>query len=466
MEKFIYEDSPFGETLKTIKEDIKGTEWENHVFLVGGAVRDCLLGGKMKDIDLCVDLEEGGIKFAEWLCKKHLSYSSNSNPCVFSKYGTAKLNLRDIDAISKIDIECVQTRKEQYHEGSRNPDTQFGTLEEDATRRDLTINALYVNLSNDSILDPTKNGLKDLKEKVIRTPSNPNIVFGDDPLRMLRVIRFATKYGWGIEEGTWIGIVGNTKKISIISQERITDELGKILITDKPSEGVKRLRYSGLLERVLPEVYMLIGCEQGVHHVGDVFEHTMLAIDNTNNTLLGRWASLLHDIGKPSKRTVNNTGVHFYDHDKYGALLARDILRKLKFSNSDTDKICLAVKSHMKFKPWKDECPSDKSIRKFISEVGMENIDLILDVIEGDNKSHSEAYCAPHQVEKIRERIRSKEEVKEVKLPVNGKDIMERFNMKSSPKVGELLDKIKEFFLDNPNVTKEECLDKIEKILP
>lgn len=458
-----YQNNIFGDTLKEIKKAIKATKFENHVFLVGGAVRDSLLGKPMKDIDLCIDMPNGGIEFAEWICKEYGCYKPNSNPCVFPKYGTAKFNLKSLHSLSDIEIECVQTRKEQYHEDSRKPETTFGTIEEDCLRRDLTINALYVNLSSDIVIDPCCLGLEDLKNCVIRTPSNPDIVFEDDPLRMLRVIRFATKLGWGIDKNAWVGIVQNCYRISIVSKERITDELGKILMCEKPSVGFVRLEKCGLLEKILPEVHNLVGVTQGYQHFGDVFEHTMSVIDKTSPVLTHRWASLLHDIGKPNVRTLIGNKIRFLSHDSVGENIAVELLKRMKFSNSDILKISTAVRNHMRFKSSGNSCPSNKALRKLVADVGVDNIAIVLDVINADNNSHAKQYCLPDQVRLIIDKLESmknggKDELT-IKIPINGKDIMQAFNLKQSPKIGVLLDAVKEFVIDNPNATKEDCLD-------
>lgn len=466
--KYTYQNNIFGRVLKEIKKAIKNTKFENHVFLVGGAVRDSLLGKEMKDIDLCIDLPNGGIEFATWICGKYNCYSPNSNPCVFPKYGTAMFTIRSISDFSNINIECVQTRKEQYHSDSRKPETVFGTIEEDCARRDLTINSLYVDLSSDLIIDPSALGLEDLKNQKIRTPSDPNIVFSDDPLRMLRVIRFATKLGWGIDKDTWLGIIENTHRINIVSKERIHDELNKILLCDKPSIGISRLEYCGLLIRILPEIHNLIGVKQGIQHFGDVFEHTMAVVDNTTCVLNHRWASLLHDVGKPIVQATIGGKIQFLGHDVVSENIAIDVLKKLKFSNDDIKQISLAVRQHMRFKNVGNKFPSTKSIKKFINDVGVDNLPITLDVIHADNISHSQDYCMPNQVPLIIskiEKIKEDEGTIEISIPINGNDIMNEFKLKPSPKIGNLLTKVKDFVIDNPSATKDDCLAFVDKLI-
>lgn len=468
--KIKYQNNIYCDAIKEIAKIIKGTQWENNVYLVGGAVRDLLMGKPIKDIDLCVSKVNGGIEFAEWICKETDCYKYESNPVIFPKFGTAKFNLRSIDKISKVDIECVQTRKEQYHdENSRKPDTTYGTVLEDCLRRDLTINALYVNISTNEVLDPSGMGLEDLHNCVLRTPSDPDIVFKDDALRQLRVIRFASRFGWGIEKTTWVGLVKNAYRIETISQERITDEINKILISERPSYGIRQLHRCGLLKIVLPEVYNLIGCVQGHQHFGDVFEHTMATLEKAKPIVEYRMAALLHDIAKPECKSTVNGVIHFFSHEYRGAAMANDILKRMKYSNNDIKTIVTAVKNHMRFKQSGDHCPSNKALRKFVAEIGGEYIDIVLNIIDADNKSHDSLFCLPKQVKLISDKLNEMKEEESVSdkivLPINGNDIMEKFNMKSSPKVGKLLAIIKDKFLDDPTIYKEECFKLIEREL-
>lgn len=462
-----YQNNMFCDAIKEIAKLIKGTKWENNCFLVGGAVRDLLLGKEIKDIDLCISLPNGGIDFANWICKETDCYKINSNPVIFQTYGTAKFNIRSINKISNVNIECVQTRKEQYKDkNSRNPETEYGTITEDSLRRDLTINALYINISNNQVLDPTGMGLSDLKNCILRTPSDPDITFTDDALRQLRVIRFSSKLGWGIEKTTWFGIVKNAYRINTISKERISEEISKILESNRPSYGLRKLYNSGLLKLILPEVYELVGCKQGEQHFGDVFEHTMAVVEKTKPIATYRMAALLHDIAKPKCKIEMLDKIHFYKHENESAIMSINILKRLKYSNSDIKLIVKAVRNHMRFKQNKDSCPSTKAIRKLISEYNDSEVDIILDIIDADNKSHSEKYNAPNQVNLIFDKIlKIKEEEKinnKLELPINGKDIMDKFKLKTSPKIGEMLNFIKNKFLENPKLTKEECFSLIE----
>lgn len=453
-----------------ISKIIKNSRFENHVYVVGGYCRDKLLNKKPNDIDIVVDLPNGGIEFAEWICKETDCYKNGSNPVIFTRYQTAKFNIRSIESISKVDIECVCTRKESYNdENSRKPDVEYGTITEDCLRRDLTINSLYYNISSETLLDPSNMGIEDLYNSTLRTPTDPNKTYLNDPLRMLKAIRLQSYLGWGIEKETWLGIIKNCYRMNIISQERITDEINKILVSARPSYGIRQLYRCGLLEIVLPEVYNMIGCRQGHQHFGDVFEHTMAVIEKTKPIIEHRVAGLLHDVAKPETVSTVNGAIHFFSHEYRGASMATDILKRMKYSNLEIKSIVTAVKNHMRFKQSGNHCPSNKSIRKFIADVGKDQIDIVLDVINADNNSHDKLFCLPDQVKLIYEKIAEMEESEKVTdkivLPINGNDIMEKFNMKKGPKIGEFLSLIKDKYLDNPNISKEECFEIIKEKL-
>ena len=226
-------------------ELIAGTEWEGHVYTVGGCVRDELMGSEIKDIDLCVSLPSGGIRFAEWLRNNGHAMKGVT---VYPNYGTAMLHLK---AFPDVELEFVQTRKEKYIDHScRNPETAFGSIDDDCMRRDLTINALYCNVSTGEIVDITGKGVDDIKNHVIRTPAAPDLTYDDDPLRILRCIRFASRYGWEIESETFDGMVRNVQRLAIITKERVKDELDKMLTCKHPVMAMELLRKTGAMHYV------------------------------------------------------------------------------------------------------------------------------------------------------------------------------------------------------------------------
>ena len=273
---------------------IIGTEWEGHVFTVGGCVRDEIMGLEIKDIDMCVSLQGGGIRFAEWL--RDNGYTTKG-VTVYPNYGMAMLHLNEFP---EVELEFVQTRKEKYFDHScRNPETAFGSIEDDCMRRDLTINALYTNISTGEIVDITGKGVDDIKNHIIRTPNDPDTIYDDDPLRILRCIRFASRYGWEIEYDTYEGMVRNVSRLEIITKERVKDEFCKMLTCKHPIMAMELLRKIGAMHYVIPELEETYSMTQNEYHFGTVWEHTMMVLEGTkDDNMILRISALLHDIGK------------------------------------------------------------------------------------------------------------------------------------------------------------------------
>ena len=445
------------EKLKSIIDD---SPFKGKVYLVGGCIRDMLLGKKIKDIDIVVEMPNGGTKFAHYMTVKTKCYKIGSNPVIFETYGTAKFNILTDKEIEDIDLECVQTRKEQYHKESRNPETCYGTIQEDAARRDLTINALYYNITTGKIMDFNKGiGFEDIQNKIIRTPSDPDIVFTDDPLRILRVIRFATRLGWGIEKNTWLGMIKNAYRINIISRERINDELSKILVTDKPSVGIRRLRDCGILHRILPDVYDEKYAYESKNPVVTTFDHTMEVLDEVQPIIEHRLAALFHDVGKlvtDKDRTISQ--------NQFSAEVTEHDLKELKFPNDVIKSVCTAIKYHSFFASYTDGfTPPDAKIRRFLNTTGDDDA-ITLDLMEANNlhvtfnKKKSQVFGILNRIDELEESDR----IKNIKLPVDGNDIIKEFNLKPSPRVGIILDAIKEAYFENPDITKEECFEIAE----
>ena len=454
-------DEKIKKLVKLIQESIKGTAFENHVFLVGGCVRDLLLKIPCKDVDICVDIKNGGMLFANYMAMKHQCYVAGTNPVVFETYGTAKFQLYKNEELKDIEIECVQTRKEQYHKESRNPDTVYGTIQEDAKRRDLTINSLYYNISTEKVHD-YNNGLDDLVNQVIKTPTDPDITFNDDPLRILRVIRFSTRFGWGIEKNTWLGMVKNAHRIKIISQERISDEISKILLCEKPSIGIRKMYYCGILHRVMPDIYDTTYAFESKNPMVSTFDHTMNVVDTVQPYLENRLAALLHDVGRiitGRRRDVNP--------DKFSAEVAADDLKAMKFPNYVIKTVETAIKFHRGFAVYADGVlPPDKKIRKFINLTG-EDLGATVDLMNANNL-HCTYGKKKRQVLDILNRIEEMEDAEKaanVKLPINGNDIMKEFKIKGGPNIGILLEAVKDAYFENPNMTKDEAFEIVENKL-
>lgn len=454
-------DEKIKKLVKLIQESIKGTAFENHVFLVGGCVRDLLLKIPYKDVDICVDIKNGGMLFANYMAMKHQCYVAGTNPVVFETYGTAKFQLYKNEELKDIEIECVQTRKEQYHKESRNPDTVYGTIQEDAKRRDLTINSLYYNISTERVHD-YNNGLDDLVNQVIKTPTDPDITFNDDPLRILRVIHFSTRFGWGIEKNTWLGMVKNAHRIKIISQERISDEISKILLCEKPSIGIRKMYYCGILHRVMLDIYDTTYSFESKNPMVSTFDHTMNVVDTVQPYLENRLAALFHDVGRiitDRRRDVNP--------DKFSAEVAADDLKAMKFPNYVIKTVETAIKFHRGFAVYADGVlPPDKKIRKFINLTG-EDLGATVDLMNANNL-HCTYGKKKRQVLDILNRIEEMEDAEKaanVKLPINGNDIQQYFSIKPSPTIGILLEAVKDAYFENPNMTKDEAFEIVENKL-
>lgn len=448
-----------------LREVICGTDFEGHVMTVGGCVRDDLMGLEIKDIDMCVSLPDGSIRFAEWLKEQGLL---TKGVTVYPNYGTAMLHLR---AFPDVELEFVQTRKEKYIDHScRNPVTAFGSIEEDCMRRDLTINSLYCNISTDEIIDITGNGVNDIRDHIIRTPASPDLTYDDDPLRILRCIRFASCYGWDIEAETMDGMKRNAFQLEIIAKERIHDELCKMLTCAHPVMAMELLCETGTMHYVVPQLEATYEMTQNEYHFGTVWEHTLSVLGNLkSNSLELRMAALLHDIGKIRVRTVTDGKVHFLKHELASADMVKDILRTLHYSNDFINEVSFLVRNHMVCKTWGYECEhiKTKKLRKLQYLCGTEErfLNLML-LIDADNNVHAADRCMPHQVELI---IRRTEEMKHegsamfgYKLPLTGKDVMKIKGIEPGPKVKECLDFLLKLAFVNPLRDKEEVIKHLK----
>jgi poly(A) polymerase len=308
--KLLNEGAAENAALDFLSQQIKNSPFRGKIWMAGGGVRDRIMGLDVKDIDLVVELPEGGIKFAEWLTRKLGIYRAGSNPVIYPKFGTAKFNLRGIHHdgvdLTNIDVEVVMTRKEQYHDNSRKPNVSPGTLAQDVERRDFTVNSLLQDLTTGEILDLTGKGIADIKAGVIRTPLNPNVIFREDPLRMLRAIRFAVKYNWKLSMFMIRGLKDNASMLQNISAERIRDELNKMLVSPRPAQAVRLMQITGLSKYVFPELDGLIHMTQNKMHKWDANKHTMAVLQGVPADLKTRLAALFHDIGKGPTRSEHN----------------------------------------------------------------------------------------------------------------------------------------------------------------
>lgn len=471
MKKLLLEETEEDIVLKFLQDTIRGTEWENKVWLAGGAVRDEIMGKKPKDLDFTVlGSLDSGIKFSEWLAHKLGNYKQGSNPVVYERFGTAKLSTNyNRFKLPNIELEFVAPRKEVYEPGSRKPIVSAGTIEDDAKRRDLTINSLLKNISNGQVFDVTGRGISDIKKGIIKTTTDPDIIFKEDPLRMMRAIRFTVKYGFKMEEAVLNGIKKDVKSIETISIERITDEFNKIMVSPDPKTGIELLLQTGLLRFIMPELQKAVGVTQGKHHDQDVFQHILTVVSNTPPDLPTRLMALFHDIGKPETRSVGPDGdVHFYEHEHVGANIAREIMTRMKYPNDTINTVVKGVDNHMRLKDAGEdgEKVTDKTLRKFVNKAG-EDLQYMLDLMQADNLSHKQGSVNPNQITGVRDRINSLEDKvdsKQVNLPINGHDLI-ALGLKPGPMFKEIMELIQDAWYENPNLTREEAMEIVRQYL-
>lgn len=451
-----------------IKELIKGSVFEGKTYLVGGVVRDILLGEEKEihDIDMVVEAPDGGTCFATWLAFHTGCLVQGKNPCLFPTYGTAKLQILTDPQLTDLELECVQTRKEKYNKESRNPSVAYGTIKEDAMRRDLTINALYYNITNDEICDFTEHGIEDIKNHVIRTTGDPNLIFDDDPLRILRVVRFSNRLGWKIDKGTWIGMIMNSKRIKILTQERVTDEFNKIITGKNPREALLKLDRCNVLAKVVPSLELSKHVYQDIRPIRTLFEHVLDVVDKTPPVLEARLAALFHDIGK-----LETYDKHFLFHAAASVGLATTVLKAMKYSNSVIDTVTKAIEHHEDFSMYIGATtPRPAVVRKFVHnfEGNDKDLEVALDLIHANNVSQmygKKIKFVPNLRKRIEELDKKNESGKRLVMPISGKDIMQEYNLKPGPIIGVIMDKVKSKVFENPDLTKIEALKFVEEYL-
>jgi|TARA_B110000858_G_scaffold107165_1_gene122565 poly(A) polymerase len=436
-------------------------------YVVGGWVRDLLLKRKRKITDIDFVCIGSGITLAENISKK---LGDKAALKVFKNFGTAMISFGGEN------YEFVGARKESYRRDSRKPIIEDGTLEDDQNRRDFTINAMAIQLNKKyygAFLDPFE-GIKDLERKIIKTPLNPDQTFSDDPLRMMRAIRFATQLNFEIDPNTIEAIRRNANRLEIISQERITDELNKIILTNKPSIGFKILEETNLLKEFFIEMCNLRGIEKiNNHSHKDNFYHTLEVLDNISiNTddLWLRWAAILHDIAKPqTKRYEEGNGWTFHAHEFIGSKMVKGIFKKLKLPlNHKMEFVKKLVALHLRPIVLAQDIVTDSAIRRLLFDAG-DDIDKLMTLCDADitskNPNKVKKYLANFQLvrEKLKE-VEEKDRIRNFQPPINGTQIMEMFNISSGKDIGLLKSLIKNAILDGiVENNEEDALDFLFK---
>jgi poly(A) polymerase len=434
-------------------------------YIVGGFVRDTILNRPSKDIDfVCVG---SGITLAQSVAdvlgpKVHVT--------VYKNFGTAQLRYEDLD------LEFVGARKESYRTDSRKPIVEDGTLEDDQKRRDFTINALAISLNEKTfgeLIDPF-DGVGDIKRKIIRTPLDPSITFSDDPLRMMRAVRFASQLNFDIEADSFSSLMKQTERLKIVSQERITDELNKIILSPVPSYGFKLLFHSGLLKEFFPEMVAL----HGVEYVGnnahkDNFFHTLQVLDNVSkvsNDLWLRWAAILHDIAKPATKRYDKThGWTFHGHEEKGARMTPAIFKRFKLPMDDRMAfVQKLVRLHLRPIPLAKEV-TDSAVRRLLFDAG-DAIDALMKLCRADITSKNllkvDKFLKNFDlVEQKMKEVEEKDHVRNFQPPVTGDEIIKMFNLPPSRIIGDLKEQIKEAILEGEiKNDREEAMALLMKI--
>lgn len=446
-----------------LRELIEGTQWQGHLYVVGGCCRDMVMRRPIHDLDLTVDLPMGSVEFAKWLRAKRLTIGE---PLVFGRYSTARLHLKKFP---DEELEIVQTRSDKYGpHNSHNPALAYGTLDDDSTRRDLTINSLYYDISADRMLDLCGNALSDIEHHIIRTPAAPERTFDDDPLRKLRCVRFAADLGWEIEPATWQAVCDHPETILTASTERIRNEFDKILGCHNPVEALRLMHASGLLDVVIPELSRMYTLTQNSHHQGTVWENTLDTLGHMTR-LTGdlnlRMAALLHDIGKTEcGRRGKNGQMYYHRHEYVCPRLIDNIMRRLRYEPRLIDEVVFLSRHHTVAKGWgsKGERATDADLRRLQYECGSpERLNRLLTLIHADNLAAPSRQRVKGQVKALSERFKLMDRaglsMYRYKMPLDSPKIRRLLKIRPGQEVERCKDYLLEQAFANPRLTAAQC---------
>ena len=433
----VMSDTPLTQTetvLQILRDAVRGTDYAGRLFLVGGFVRDKVMGLPTAKEDIDIVLEGDALKLARFLRE---AGAADFEPVVYPRFGTAMV------VVKGRDVELVTARIESYAPESRKPDSvQAGTLADDALRRDFTINTLLQNLETGEITDPLGKAIADIDARIIRTPTDPRLTFQDDPLRMLRAVRFAARFGFTIEPFTWKAVRQAAPRLSIISAERIRDEFGKTLLTSRAPLGLELLIDSGLLVQFAPELTAMVGVTQNEFHAYPVWDHTLIALGNLppDATLALRLATLFHDVGKPPTKAVGDDGrVHFYGHADAGAAITRRWMNRLKFSNDEIAAVTKLVAQHMRIGEYKPLW-TDAAVRRLMRDLGPQ-LDDLFTIHRVDVSALAPDHRDISRAEELRARmapIQAVQDISALTSPLDGQELMALLNLKPGKRLGEL----------------------------
>ena len=422
--------------LDILRDATRGTEYDGRLFLVGGFVRDRVLGKPSAKEDIDLVLEGDALALAQFFRARG---AADFEPVVYPRFGTAMI------VVKGRDVELVTARIESYAADSRKPDSvRPGTLAEDATRRDFTINTLLQNLHTGEIVDPLGRAYADLEAGILRTPTDPKVTFEDDPLRMLRAVRFAARFGFAIEPFTWKAVRQSAPRLSIISKERIREEFSKMLLTSRAPLGLNLLKDSGLLAEFAPELMAMVGVTQNEFHAYPVWEHTLIALGNLkpDASLTLRLATLLHDVGKPPTKAVGDDGkVHFYGHAERGAEIARRFLTRLKYPIDTVSAVSTLVAQHMRIGDYRPAW-TDAAVRRLIRDLGP-HLDDLFEINRVDVSALAPERVGISRGVELRARmapIQDAEDINALTSPLDGQELMARLGLKPGKQLGQVKD--------------------------